>query len=228
MGILTPKHSKQLKMPLHNKLTIFLLLTLSFTSAAPGAGPCNGDGSLEPQCDGRRLYFPHEFDCSKFWECGPTRKPCLFQCPPISEDLGGGTLLFNTKAQTCDWPEYVNCPEPQTTTELIHNSTTTYSTTDTATTDVITTDAAAQTTQNATTIHTAATTTATATNTIVVTTSSTSRPSTANPVTKSTTFIDATSTSTSNDATTNTPKHTTTTAAVTNHRIKSEIVLPTK
>merc|ERR1711915_295816 len=115
MGILTPKHSKQLKMPLHNKLTIFLLLTLSFTSAAPGAGPCNGDGSLEPQCDGRQLYFPHEFDCSKFWECGPNRKPCFFRCPPISEDLGGGTLLFNTKAQTCDWPVYVNCPEPQTT-----------------------------------------------------------------------------------------------------------------
>merc|ERR1711915_1025512 len=199
MGILTPKHSKQLKMPLHNKLTIFLLLTLSFTSAAPGAGPCNGDGSLEPQCDGRRLYFPHEFDCSKFWECGPNRKPCLFQCPPISEDLGGGTLLFNTKAQTCDWPVYVNCPEPKTTTELINNSTTTYSTTDTATNTVA-----------------------------VTTTSAATKSSTANPVTKSTTFIDATSTSTSNDATTNTPKHTTTTAAVTNHTIKSEIVVPTK
>merc|ERR1711915_710879 len=148
--------------PLKNQPIIFLLLTLSFTSAAPGAGPCNGDGSLEPQCDGRRHYFPHEFDCSKFWECGPNRKPCLFQCPPISEDLGGGTLLFNTKAQTCDWPVYVDCPDSQTTTELINNSTTTYSTT----------------------------TTATAINTITVTTSSTSRPSTANPVTKSTTISD--------------------------------------
>ena len=58
---LTLKHSKLLKMPLQNKLTIFLLLTLSFTLAAPGAGPCNGDGSLEPHCDGSRLYFPHEF-----------------------------------------------------------------------------------------------------------------------------------------------------------------------
>merc|ERR1711915_1070339 len=188
MGTLTLKHSKQLKMPLQNRPTIFLLLTLSFTSASPGAGPCNGDGSLEPQCDGRRLYFPHEFDCSKFWECGPNRKPCLFQCPPISEDLGGGTLLFNTKAQTCDWPLYVNCPEPQTTTELINFSTTTYSTT-----DVITTNAAAQTTRNATTIHTAATTTATST-IAVTTTSSPSRPTTANPVTKSTTISDPTST----------------------------------
>merc|ERR1711915_1084015 len=61
MGTVTLKHSKQLKMPLQNQPIIFLLLTLSFTSAAPGAGPCNGDGSLVPQCDGRRLYFPHEF-----------------------------------------------------------------------------------------------------------------------------------------------------------------------
>merc|ERR1711963_1369431 len=199
-------YSQQSKMPLHIKQTIFLLLSmLSFTSAAPGGGPCNGDGSLEPHCDGSQLYFPHEFDCSKFWECGPNLKPCLFQCPPISEDLGGGNLLFNTNAQTCDWPVYVDCPEPQTT-ELIHNSTTTDATTDvvehTTITDVITTNTAAQTTRNATTIHTATTTTATATNTIAVTTtSSTTRPTTANPVTKSTTIINATSTSTTIDAT---------------------------
>merc|ERR1711915_820277 len=168
--------------PLKNQPIIFLLLTLSFTSAAPGAGPCNGDGSLEPQCDGRRLYFPHEFDCSKFWECGPNRKPCLFQCPPISEDLGGGILLFNTKAQTCDWPVYVDCPEPQTTTGVMNNSTTAEATTDTATTDavahttttdVITTNTAAQTTRNGTTIHTATSTTTTSTtNAIEVTTTS--------------------------------------------------------
>ena len=55
-------YSQQSKMPLHIKQTIFLLLsTMSFTSAAPGGGPCNGDGSLEPHCDGSRLYFPHEF-----------------------------------------------------------------------------------------------------------------------------------------------------------------------
>jgi len=196
-------------MPLHNKPTIFLLSTLSFTSAAPGAGPCNGDGSLEPHCDGSQLYFPHEFDCSKFWECGPNLKPCLFQCPPISEDLGGGTLLFNTKAQTCDWPVYVDCPEPQTTTELINNSTTTDATTSTAThtttTDAITTNTAVQTTRNTTTIHTTTTiTTAATTNAVISTT-------TANPVTKTTTIDDATSTTTTNDATTiNTAEHTTT------------------
>merc|ERR1711915_280094 len=203
--------------PLKNQPIIFLLLTLSFTSAAPGAGPCNGDGSLVPQCDGRRLYFPHEFDCSNFLECGPNRKPCLFQCPPISEDLGGGTLLFNSKAQACDWPVYVNCPEPQITTELINNSTTTDATTSTAThtttTDAITTNTAAQTTRNATTIHTTTTiTTGATTNTVAnTTTNAVISTTTANPVTKTTAIDDATSTTTTNDATTiNTAEHTTT------------------
>ena len=98
--------------------SIVLLVTFGFSYAAPRAGTCNVDGSAQPECDGRSLYFPHESDCSKFWFCGSDQMPCLFQCPPISEYLGGGTLLFNAKFQTCDWPHLVDCPEPQTTTEV--------------------------------------------------------------------------------------------------------------
>jgi len=246
MGTIIRIYSQQSKMPLHIKQTIFLLLSmLSFTSAAPGGGPCNGDGSLEPHCDGSRLYFPHEFDCSKFWECGPNLKPCLFQCPPISQELGGGTLLFNIKAQTCDWPVYVDCQGPQTTTELINNSTTADATTDTATTDavahttttnVITTNStAAQTTRNATTIHTATTTTEATTNAVTVTkTSAPTSTTTANPVTKTTTINDATSTTTTNDDTTiNTAEHTTTISEVNNSTtietiMEADIVVPQK
>ena len=47
--------------------------------------------------------------CGKYWECGPDLKPCLFDCPAISEDVGGGTLLFNSVISACDWPLNVDC-----------------------------------------------------------------------------------------------------------------------
>ena len=48
-------------------------------------------------------------DCGKFWECGPNLVPCLFVCPPISGDIGGGSLYFNKELGICDWPFNVDC-----------------------------------------------------------------------------------------------------------------------
>merc|ERR1711892_855494 len=117
---------------------VFLLLLCSFSlcSSAPGGNPnCQIDGSELPVCDGSTLFFSHQTDCGKFWECGPDLKPCLFECPPISEDIGGGTLFFNIELTTCDWPRNVDC-QNVTTTEALTDATT-EAVTD-ATTEVVT------------------------------------------------------------------------------------------
>eukprot|EP00091_Calanus_sinicus_P001382 TRINITY_DN1136_c0_g1_i5.p1 TRINITY_DN1136_c0_g1~~TRINITY_DN1136_c0_g1_i5.p1 ORF type:complete len:243 (-),score=70.14 TRINITY_DN1136_c0_g1_i5:111-794(-) len=41
--------------------------------------------------------------------CGADLMPCLFECPPIAEDVGGGSLYFNIDLQICDWPFNVEC-----------------------------------------------------------------------------------------------------------------------
>merc|ERR1711892_489851 len=125
---------------------VFLLLLCSFSlcSSAPGGNPnCQIDGSEVPVCDGSTLFFSHQTDCGKFWECGPDLKPCLFECPPISEDIGGGTLFFNIELTTCDWPQNVDCQNVATT-EALTDATTeavTEATTETvtdATTEAVT------------------------------------------------------------------------------------------
>merc|ERR1711892_595334 len=93
-----------------------LLCSISLCFSAPGGNPnCQVDGSEVPICDGSTLFFSHQIDCGKFWECGPDLKPCLFECPPISEDIGGGTLFFNIELTTCDWPQNVDCQNVATT-----------------------------------------------------------------------------------------------------------------
>merc|ERR1711892_220978 len=113
-----------------------LLCSISLCSSAPGGNPnCQIDGSEVPVCDGSTLFFSHQTDCGKFWECGPDLKPCLFECPPISEDIGGGTLFFNIELTTCDWPQNVDCQNVATT-EASTDATTeagTEATTDTVT-----------------------------------------------------------------------------------------------
>merc|ERR1711936_214209 len=95
----------------YQKISLLVLYATSIASSAPGGNPdCQVDGSREPVCDGSwPPYFPHESDCGKYWECGADLQPCLFDCPAISEDIGGGTLLFNTVKQACDWPVTVDC-----------------------------------------------------------------------------------------------------------------------
>merc|ERR1711892_591838 len=113
-----------------------LLCSISLCFSAPGGNPnCQVDGSEVPVCDGSTLFFSHQTDCGKFWECGPDLKPCLFECPPISEDIGGGTLFFNIDLTTCDWPQNVDCQNVATTEAL--TDATTEAVTD-ATTEAVT------------------------------------------------------------------------------------------
>merc|ERR1712123_374479 len=113
-----------------------LLCSISLCFSAPGGNPnCQVDGSEVPVCDGSTMFFSHQTDCGKFWECGPDLKPCLFDCPPISEDIGGGTLFFNIELTTCDWPRNVDCQNVATTQAL--TDATTEAVTD-ATTEVVT------------------------------------------------------------------------------------------
>merc|ERR1711892_1296262 len=113
-----------------------LLCSISLCFSAPGGNPnCQVDGSEVPVCDGSTLFFSHQIDCGKFWECGPDLKPCLFDCPPISEDIGGGTLFFNIDLTTCDWPQNVDCQNVATTEAL--TDATTEAVTD-ATTEAVT------------------------------------------------------------------------------------------
>merc|ERR1712123_387000 len=103
---------------------LLLLCSISLCFSAPGGNPnCQVDGSEVPVCDGSSLFFSHQTDCGKFWECGPDLKPCLFECPPISEDIGGGTLFFNIELTTCDWPQNVDCQNVATT-EAVTDATT--------------------------------------------------------------------------------------------------------
>merc|ERR1711887_456853 len=100
-------------MVIHNTGQGIFFLVICFTSlitSAPGGNPgCQVDGSREPVCDGSGFFFPHESDCGKYWDCGPDLQPCLFDCPAISEDVGGGTLFFNPVISACDWPVNVDC-----------------------------------------------------------------------------------------------------------------------
>jgi len=78
------------------------------------------DGSLVPDCgefivDDKTSYFHvHEFNCSRFWECGP-QGACLFSCAPCGFECGNyDGLVFDCRYQypegpVCDFPDKVNC-----------------------------------------------------------------------------------------------------------------------
>lgn len=76
------------------------------------------DGSLVPNCqyflnNVTSYYHVHEYDCSKFWECGPSG-PCLFQCGECEFCGPNNRLSFDCRYQypvgpVCDWPDRVNC-----------------------------------------------------------------------------------------------------------------------
>ena len=47
------------------------------------------------------VFFPHESDCGKFYQCGKGRIMSEFECP-------GGTM-WNQEAKHCDWARNVRC-----------------------------------------------------------------------------------------------------------------------
>jgi len=73
--------------------------------------------SKEPNCveyineNGEPVFIEHVFNCSRFWVCEPSLRPCLFECAPMP---GGGALYFDVRYQypvgpVCDWPSAINC-----------------------------------------------------------------------------------------------------------------------
>merc|ERR1711963_788625 len=130
--------------------------------------------------DGYAVFVPHPYDCSLYYECvGLT--PVLMSCP--------SGLFFDSRIDTCNWPEYVDCEVATTTTTTI---TTPSTTTSTSTTPSTTTTTPSPTTSSSTTPTTTTTipSSTTTSSTTPYTTTTTS------PTTTSTTMSTSTASST--------------------------------
>merc|ERR1719186_2086817 len=128
---------------------------------------CAGDGSIVPACkdheasvpEGVSFFLPHEYNCSRFWECSPDLLICLFECAPISDTE---LLYFDyTKPPEmgdCDWPYNVDCTMGSASTTTTTTTTTTTPTTATTTTPTTTPATTPTTTPTSTPITTPTTT----------------------------------------------------------------------
>merc|ERR1719510_1564070 len=74
--------------------------------------------------DGYAVFVPHPYDCSLYYECVDLT-PVLMSCP--------AGLYFDSRINTCNWPENVDCDEDEDTT----TTSTTTTTTTTAEFDVV-------------------------------------------------------------------------------------------
>jgi len=98
----------------------------------PGEGCLAYDGSKVPDCRefidpaiGEPYYHPHSYNCSRFWECGPSYETCLFECArcntvdfdnPLCKDQWA--LTFDPEIQypygpVCKWPADIDCDNGQ-------------------------------------------------------------------------------------------------------------------
>merc|ERR1712110_367384 len=66
--------------------------------------------------DGYAVFVPHPFDCSLYYECVDLT-PVLMSCP--------AGLYFDSRVNTCNWPENVDCDDGTSTTTTTTASTTT-------------------------------------------------------------------------------------------------------
>jgi len=201
--------------------SIVVFFLLSSTRASAQDQDCGGDGSVEPDCKewwneqigDAAFYLPHEWDCTKFWECYPHGVgKCLKQCAKSSDT----TWLFFDYTQPitmgiCGWPYDIDCQIP-----TIPQTTTTVTTTTEATTMTTTTTTATTTsTTSTTTTNAPTTTTTTTTTTAAETTTTTGVPTTTTATTITQTTTTTQPTTTTIEVTTTTTAKTTTTEAVT-------------
>jgi len=181
---------------------------------------------LEPDCKewwneqigDAAFYLPHEWDCTKFWECYPHGVgKCLKQCAKSSDS----TWLFFDYTQPitmgiCGWPYDIDCHIPTALPQTTTTTTTTEATTTTTTTKTPTTTTLrpTTTTQKTTTTNAPTTTTTQAptTTTKAPTTTTTQAPTTSTTIAPTTT---TTILPTTTEAATTTTKETTTTEATT-------------
>jgi len=94
----------------------------------PGEDCLAYDGSKVPDCRDfvnpitkEPYYHPHSFNCSRFWECGPTFEVCLFECAHCNNEQmnnplckGQQALSFDPTIQwpigpVCNWPTTIDC-----------------------------------------------------------------------------------------------------------------------
>jgi len=124
---------------------MFFILTLIFLAQGDARGivgtACIGDdGSVVPKCqdyltpelEGLSFYLPHQYNCSKYWECSPNMLICLFECAPISDtELLYFDFTLPPQEGRCDWPYAVECTMggPSTTTTTTQTTTTSEPTT---------------------------------------------------------------------------------------------------
>merc|ERR1711988_1911071 len=132
----------------------------------------NFDAVCHESQDGYAVFVPHPYDCSLYYECvGLT--PVLMSCP--------SGLFFDSRIDTCNWPEYVDCEVATTTTTTITtpSSTTTAPppTTSTSTTTPNTTTTPSPTTSTSTTNPNTTTTPSPTTSTSTTTSNTTTTPS---------------------------------------------------
>merc|ERR550525_1663895 len=98
-------------------ITVSTLLSL-LTVAVSGKSIKQFDVVCHESQDGYAVFVPHPYDCSLYYECvGMT--PILMSCP--------AGLYFDSRIDICNWPEYVDCPEPTPTTTTTVSTTTTES-----------------------------------------------------------------------------------------------------
>jgi len=95
---------------------------------SPGEECLPYDGSKVPDCrefvnpiTKEPYYHPHSWNCSRFWECGPTYETCLFECAHCNNEAmdnplckGQQALTFDPAIQwpigpVCNWPTTIDC-----------------------------------------------------------------------------------------------------------------------
>ena len=79
---------------------------LSILTVAALGKPLNKDNQFDVVChdsqDGFPVFVPHPYDCSLYFQC-VAMTPVLMSCP--------SGLLFDSRIDVCNWPEYVDCEE---------------------------------------------------------------------------------------------------------------------
>ncbi|XP_065340575.1 peritrophin-1-like [Cloeon dipterum] len=80
-------------------LALATLLATSVSQETPTPTP-SGWFSC-PESDG---YFPHPFDCTKYFVC-VRNNAWMLTCPPAPSSV----LWYNPEKQVCDYPEAVTC-----------------------------------------------------------------------------------------------------------------------
>eukprot|EP00088_Acartia_fossae_P009693 TRINITY_DN1473_c0_g1_i5.p1 TRINITY_DN1473_c0_g1~~TRINITY_DN1473_c0_g1_i5.p1 ORF type:complete len:571 (+),score=90.71 TRINITY_DN1473_c0_g1_i5:28-1740(+) len=94
-----------------------VILLFAFASSVSGECLQQLDNATVPNChnwinpDNEPFFFPHQYNCSRYWECNvyisPNYEACLRECPPAQE----GLEHWENTLRTCTYPfpPWSNC-----------------------------------------------------------------------------------------------------------------------